>query len=173
MPNAEKDARELAEATVYDTLMDDRGEAEDADAFDLARRIVADLIESGVCVIPPGERASDFWYRLGHVGDGLPTHLPMGVTRHGQGPTEPDPAHHYECWCGDVDCPLTLALQHAWLAGRRVESGEYDREMPEDGDQFTRVSVHTKHPERYLLINRADGTRWEIRDGSWKRATED
>jgi len=49
----------------------------------------------------------------------LPAHLPMGVTADGRGPTEPDPAHHYECWCSDVECPLTLALQHAWLAGRR------------------------------------------------------
>jgi len=52
-PSAENDVREMAEAVVYDTLMDDRGEAEDADSFDLARRIVADLIESGYRVIPP------------------------------------------------------------------------------------------------------------------------
>lgn len=61
-----------------------------------------------------------FWDRLGRDEGGLPAHLPMGVTREGRGPTEPDPAHHYECWCGDVECPLAIALQHAWLAGRRA-----------------------------------------------------
>lgn len=60
-----------------------------------------------------------FWFRLGHKGDGLPTHFPMSANRTGQGPTEPEPAHHYVCWCGSLECPLTVALQHAWLAGRR------------------------------------------------------
>jgi hypothetical protein len=59
-----------------------------------------------------------FWERLGDQG-GLPTHLPIGVNEYGQGPTDPEPAHHYTCWCGDLECPLALALQHAWLAGRR------------------------------------------------------
>ena len=69
----------------------------------------------------PGKDAA-FWLRLGVHGD-LPAHMPMGVTADGQGPTEPDPAHHYACWCGDIDCPLTVALQHAWGAGRRSAGG--------------------------------------------------
>ncbi len=59
-----------------------------------------------------------FWDRLGVHGD-LAAHLPIGVNERGQGPTDPEPAHHYECWCGDVECSLTMALQHAWSAGRR------------------------------------------------------
>lgn len=66
----------------------------------------------------PQEDDVPFWDRLGIHGD-LPAHLPIGVNELGQGPVEPDPAHHYECWCGNVDCPLTIALQRAWLAGRR------------------------------------------------------
>jgi hypothetical protein len=65
------------------------------------------------------EKDAGFWERLGVHGD-LPAHLPMGVNKQGQGPVEPDPAHHYVCWCSDIDCPLTMALQHAWLAGRTV-----------------------------------------------------
>ena len=63
-------------------------------------------------------RTGPFWERLGIDGD-LPTHLPISVTEDGQGPTDPDPAHHYECWCPDPQCPLTLAFQEAWQAGRR------------------------------------------------------
>jgi hypothetical protein len=59
-----------------------------------------------------------FWDRLGMHGD-LAEHLPIGVNEQGQGPVEPEPAHHYECWCSDPECPLTMALQHAWFAGRR------------------------------------------------------
>lgn len=36
---------------------------------------------------------------------------------------------------------------------------------------LVRVEVRTRHPEDYELVNYADGTRWEIRDGSWKRST--
>lgn len=60
-----------------------------------------------------------FWDRLGDDGGGLPAHLPMGVNERGQGPEDDSDAHHYQCWCGDVECPLTLALGHAWAAGRR------------------------------------------------------
>lgn len=63
-----------------------------------------------------------FWFRLGHKGDGLPTHFPMSLNREGRGPTEPEPAHHYACWCGDDKCPFTTALRYAWLAGRRSTS---------------------------------------------------
>ena len=49
---------------------------------------------------------------------GLPVHLPMGVDSEGRGPMEPEQPHHYECWCIDRKCPLTLALQKAWDAGR-------------------------------------------------------
>lgn len=64
------------------------------------------------------QKDAPFWDRLGIHGD-LPAHLPIDVNEHGEGPCSPEPAHHYQCWCGDIDCPLTLALQHAWLAGRR------------------------------------------------------
>ena len=60
-----------------------------------------------------------FWERLGMKG-GVPAHLPLEVNEVGRGPVPGVVAHHYECWCGDVECPLTLALQHAWSAGRRV-----------------------------------------------------
>lgn len=60
------------------------------------------------------------WDRLGVDDGGLPTHLPMGVNKDGQGPEDDAEAHHYECWCIDPDCPLTAALRQAWEAGRRV-----------------------------------------------------
>jgi len=63
-----------------------------------------------------------FWLRLGVRGD-LPVHMPIGVNKQGQGPTDPEPAHHYSCWCGEDECALAMALQHAWLAGRRSQDG--------------------------------------------------
>lgn len=62
-----------------------------------------------------------FWEKLGTEETGLPTHLPMGVTQTGQGPEDDRRAHHYVCWCGDVECPLTIALVHAWSSGRLSE----------------------------------------------------
>lgn len=59
-----------------------------------------------------------FWDRLGVDSGGMPKHLPMGVTQDGQGPEDDHRAHHYVCWCGDTECPLMLALGHAWRAGR-------------------------------------------------------
>lgn len=68
-----------------------------------------------------------FWDRLGY-GDGMmPAHLPMGVLRGGEGPVGDDIAHHYVCWCGDTECPLTLALGHAWKSGRRSTPSEGQR----------------------------------------------
>ena len=61
-----------------------------------------------------------FWDRLGYDDAGMPKHLPMGVNERGQGPENDSAAHAYVCWCGDVECPLTLALGHAWAAGRRA-----------------------------------------------------
>lgn len=54
----------------------------------------------------------NFWERLGLDDGGLPVHFPMGVDRRGRGPESPKP-HHYICWCGHPDCPLTQALQDA------------------------------------------------------------
>lgn len=68
-----------------------------------------------------------FWDRLGTDETAMPVHLPMGVTRGGQGPTNDSEAHHWVCWCGDVECPLTLALGHAWRAGRGVERQREER----------------------------------------------
>lgn len=60
-----------------------------------------------------------FWDLLGTAEDGMPRHLPMGVLETEQGPVGDDIAHHYVCWCGDTQCPLTLALDYAWKAGKR------------------------------------------------------
>jgi hypothetical protein len=30
------------------------------------------------------------------------------------------------------------------------------------------VVVRTRHPEDYLLVNEADGSRWRIVDGRWR-----
>jgi hypothetical protein len=49
----------------------------------------------------------------------MPAHLPMGVNAYGQGPENDAEAYTYVCWCGDPECPLTLALGHAWKSGRR------------------------------------------------------
>lgn len=62
------------------------------------------------------------WDNLGRDDGGLPIHLPMGVTKSGQGPADGTPAlHHYECWCGDPKCPLTMALKSAWRLGVRMQ----------------------------------------------------
>lgn len=58
------------------------------------------------------------WENLGVDGD-LPRHFPISQDEHGRGPTNPEPAHHWTCWCGDPECPLSLALQWSWSAGRR------------------------------------------------------
>ncbi len=60
-----------------------------------------------------------FWDRLGYDEGGLPTHLPMGVNERGQGPEDDAAAYTFVCWCGGTECPLTLALGHAWASGRR------------------------------------------------------
>ena len=54
-----------------------------------------------------------FWDRLGVDEGGMPKHLPMGVTAEGEGPTNDGEAHHFACWCGDAECPLTKALTQA------------------------------------------------------------
>jgi hypothetical protein len=64
------------------------------------------------------------WDALGLDEGGLPEHLPLGVNELGQGPENDSVAHHYECWCGDPNCPLTAALQLAWRAGWREASPE-------------------------------------------------
>jgi len=63
-----------------------------------------------------------FWDRLGMDDGGMPVHLPMGVTERGQGPEDDSAAYAYVCWCGETECPLTLALGHAWASGRRGAS---------------------------------------------------
>lgn len=60
-----------------------------------------------------------FWDRLGYDEGMMPAHLPMGVNGRGQGPENDADAYAYVCWCGDPECPLTLALGHAWRSGRR------------------------------------------------------
>lgn len=60
-----------------------------------------------------------FWDRLGYDEGMMPAHLPMGVNERGQGPENDADAYTYVCWCGDPECPLTLALGHAWRSGRR------------------------------------------------------
>lgn len=62
-----------------------------------------------------------FWDGLGIGADLMPAHLPMGVTEDGERrPEDEAETHHYICWCGDAQCPLTLALEHAWRAGRHA-----------------------------------------------------
>jgi len=58
------------------------------------------------------------WELLGVDEGGLPVHLPMGVNQQGQGPEDDSAAHHFECWCGDANCPLTGALMAAFRKGR-------------------------------------------------------
>lgn len=60
-----------------------------------------------------------FWDELGVDDGGLPVHLPMGVNAQGEGPEDDAKAHHYMCWCGNRECPLTQALHLAWSSGTR------------------------------------------------------
>lgn len=66
-------------------------------------------------VISGRDDYKNFWERLGLDEGGLPFHFPMGVNRRGQGPEGQNP-HHYVCWCGAGDCPLTQAFQDARMA---------------------------------------------------------
>jgi hypothetical protein len=60
------------------------------------------------------------WYSLGVDDGGLPVHLPISHTSQCDGPTEPDPAHHYACWCkAGHSCPLSEALRLSHEAGAR------------------------------------------------------
>lgn len=34
----------------------------------------------------------------------------------------------------------------------------------------TKLTLTTRHPERYVLANLHDGSCWVIRDGQWRRA---
>lgn len=97
--------------------------------FEQRRRILAllDALDHTRATSPEGEAsggAIGFWDRLGLDDSLMPQHLPMGVTERGEGPENDSAAHHYVCWCGDTECPLTLALGHAWASGRRVTSPE-------------------------------------------------
>lgn len=60
-----------------------------------------------------------FWERLGTDDGGMPVHLPIGVNAYGQGPEDDSAAYTFTCWCGDPECPLSLALGHAWTSGKR------------------------------------------------------
>lgn len=65
---------------------------------------------------------SDFWGRIeGHRG-GLPAHLPVGLTKDGHVGQRTRTPEYYRCWCGNLDCPLTVALERAWQAGRKAEA---------------------------------------------------
>jgi hypothetical protein len=70
------------------------------------------------------EDDAGFWNRLGIYGD-MTAHYPFSVDSDGNGPASGTDTHHYRCACGDVDCPLTVALQHAWLAGKRAKNVTY------------------------------------------------
>lgn len=93
-----------------------------------------------------------FWDWLGVNGEsGLPTHLPMGVNIAGQGPEADVDAHHYVCSCGDVECPLTLALGHAWTAGLRfakrvLPPEKVAREMAEASVYDTLMDTNREFP---------------------------
>jgi hypothetical protein len=41
-----------------------------------------------------------------------------------------------------------------------------------DRPPLTTVQVSTRHPQDYELLNHEDGSRWVIRDGTWKRAPD-
>lgn len=41
---------------------------------------------------------------------------------------------------------------------------------PGCGEPLTSVTIETRNPEKYLLIDRDTGEHWEIRDGAWERA---
>lgn len=69
-----------------------------------------------------------FWDSLGVDDGGMPVHLPMGVNDAGEGPENDSNAHHYVCWCPDVNCPLTNALiLAARLAPREADDGLAER----------------------------------------------
>lgn len=77
------------------------------------------------------------WEKMGVDDGGLPTHLPMGVTREGQGPTDDSEADHYICWCGEP-CVLAEALRKAWDAGRRsLTPEEHFDMMAEDSESVS------------------------------------
>lgn len=42
--------------------------------------------------------------------------------------------------------------------------------LPSAPPPLVRVKLATRHPENYVLMNTADGTRWVIKDGAWRAA---
>lgn len=95
------------------------------------------------------QSAVGFWDRLGPDTAGMPRHIPMGVLADGQGPVLDDIAHHYVCWCGDVECPLSLALGRAWASGTRVASPALPMHQDYGGpcghrEAYDAVTTHTR-----------------------------
>lgn len=52
--------------------------------------------------------------------DGLPTHVPIGVTVDGEGPADgTDELHRFMCWCDVPDCAWQRALDEQWRLALR------------------------------------------------------
>jgi len=76
------------------------------------------------------------WDLMGTDEGGLPIHLPMAVTRNGEGPADSADAVKTVCWCQDLNCPVTRALREAHDLGRK-DSRE------ERHDAIRRIGVAT------------------------------
>ena len=97
---------------------------------------------------PPNKAAWNGWEGLGVDEGGLPAHIPMPVTRDGQGPAEPHQADHTICWCG-TDCPLARALRAAHALGASTAAA--------GGPHTPRTNAST--PPKPALVTPTPGSR--------------
>ena len=57
---------------------------------------------------------------------------------------------------------------HGFATKKKATCNDWRSKQSGPSDGLVRVQVVTSHPERYLLVNKVDGTRWVIREGEWK-----
>lgn len=93
------------------------------------------------------------WEGLGLDEGGLPAHLPMPVTRDGQGPAHPHDTDHFTCWCG-TECPLARALtaSHALGAFTAPAEGSPPADNPADSPAASHAAALNRvcaHDPRY------------------------
>ena len=108
-----------------------------------------------------------FWDRLGLDEAGMPIHLPMGVTEDGRGPTNDAEAHHFVCWCGHSDCPLTKMLariqrrvtEQAWDEGFTHARFHHDCELIGEPDDNPYRSEAKHSPGCHAWTDAAPGQR--------------
>jgi hypothetical protein len=65
--------------------------------------------------------------------------------------------------------PLDVASDEERAAADELVTETEDLGLYDEPSSVTTISINTRHPQDYELINHKDGTRWEIAEGEWRR----